>query len=106
LKRKKKEASDFLAPPPASLLEARPFSSITKPLGDRQSNSKIATVSIGKAYNNLQNGVIDVDVDEGKENICPSSIKKHHTTVTWTNLFAMFTSAMSKVDPTTGTLQL
>ncbi len=100
LKRKKKEASDFLAPPPASLLEARPFSSVKKPLGDCQSNSEIASVSIGKAYNNLQNGVIDVDVDEGKENICPSSTKKHRTTVAGTDLFSMFTSAMSKVDPT------
>jgi hypothetical protein len=33
LKWKKKEASDFLAPPPASLLESWPFSSAVEPLG-------------------------------------------------------------------------
>jgi hypothetical protein len=96
LKKKKKEASDFLAPPPASLLEARPFSSVTKPLGDRHKNKEPMTASNGKAkaHNNLHDTVIDVDVDEGKENICPSSTKKHRTTVAGTDLFSMFTSAM------------
>jgi hypothetical protein len=51
-------------------------------------------VSNGKACNNLQNGVIDVNGDEGKENICPSSMKKHCTTVAGTDLFGMLTSAM------------
>jgi hypothetical protein len=98
LKKKKKEASNFLAPPPASLLEARPFSLITKPLGDHHKNNKPTTASNGKAkaHNNLHDAVIDVDVDEGKENICPSSTKKHRTTVAGTDLFSMFTSAMSK----------
>jgi hypothetical protein len=52
----------------------------------------------------LQNGVIDVDVNKGKENIRPSSMKKHRTTVAGTDLFSMFTSAMSKVDPTTNSI--
>jgi hypothetical protein len=96
LKKKKKEASDFLAPPPASLLEARPFSSVTKPLGDHRKSNEPTTVSNSKpkAHNNLQHMFIDVDVDEGKENICPSSTKKHRTTVAGTDLFSMFTSAM------------
>jgi hypothetical protein len=59
-----------------------------------------------KVHNNLQNGVIDVNVDEGKENICPLSTKKHHTTVAGTDLFSMFTSAMSKVDPTTNNITM
>jgi hypothetical protein len=104
LKRKKKEASEILAPPTASLLEARPFSSVMKPLGDRRSINEISTVSSVKANNNLQNGAIDVDVDEGKENICPSTTKKHRTTVAGTDLFNMFTAAMSKVDLTTNSI--
>ncbi len=104
MKRKKKEASEILAPPTASLLEARPFSSVMKPLGDRRSINEISTVSSVKANNNLQNGAIDVDVDEGKENICPSTTKKHRTTVAGTDLFNMFTAAMSKVDLTTNSI--
>ncbi len=53
MKRRKKKASDFLVPPPASLVEARPFSSVMKPFEDRQSNSEIATVCSGKVYSNL-----------------------------------------------------
>jgi hypothetical protein len=110
MKRKKKEASDFLAPPPASLLEARPFSSVTKPSGDHQNNNEPTTVSNGKtkAHNNLHSGVTSIDVDDddgGKENVCPSSIKKHRTTVAGTDLFSMFTSAMSKVDPTNSSIE-
>ncbi len=54
-----------------------------------------------KAYNNLQNTSIDFDVDEGKENICPSLMKKNCNTVAGIDFFGMFTSAMSKVDPST-----
>ncbi len=57
-----------------------------------------------KSNNNLQNGVIDVEVVEGKENICPSSVKKHHTTIAGTDLFLMFTSTVNNVDPTTGSI--
>ncbi len=108
MKRKKKEASDFLAPPPASLLEARLTSFATKPLGDHRQSSEPMMASNGKAkvLNNLHHsGIINADEDEGsKENICPSSVKKHCTTVAGTDLFSMFTSAMSKVDPTTGSI--
>ncbi len=66
----------------------------------------MATVSTGKALNNLQNMAINVDVDEGKENICLALTKKHRTTVAGTNLFDMFTSAMTKVDPTTNSIAM
>ncbi len=91
-----------MAPPPASLLEARPISA-TRPLGDHCKNIETTTAST-KVHNNLQSsGVININEDEGgKENICRSSTKKHHTTVAGTDLFAMFTSAMNNVDPTTG----
>ena len=94
LKKKRKEASDFLAPPPASLFESRP------PLEERQKNKEPLLVSDGK-HNNPKDIIIDVDDDEGKENVCPPSIKKkHRTTVAGTDLFNMFTSAMNTVDPT------
>jgi hypothetical protein len=105
MKRKKKKASDFLAPPPASLLELRSFSSITKPFGYHRKSNEPMTVSNSKpkAHNNSQKNTINVDED-GKENICHLSIKKHHTTIAGTDLFSMFTSAMNNVDPTTGTI--
>jgi hypothetical protein len=107
MKKKKKEASDYLAPPPASSLETRPFSSFMEPLGDHQKNNEptMASNRNTKAHNNLQSDVINIDEDEdGKENICPLSVKKHHTTVSGTDFICMFTSAISKVDPTTGSI--
>jgi hypothetical protein len=77
-----------------------------KLLGSHQRNSNTATIRSGKACHNLQNGVINVNVNEGKENICPSLMKKHHTTVAGTDLFAMLTAAISKVDPTTNNITL
>jgi hypothetical protein len=97
MKRKKKEASDFLAPPSASLLEARPVSSAARPFGDHRKNNEPTMSSNvkAKAHNNLHNrGVIDINEDEGgKKNICSLYIKKHHTTMAGTDLFGMFTSA-------------
>jgi hypothetical protein len=77
-----------------------------KPLGSHQSDSETATVSSGKASNNIQNGVIDVDVDEGKENICPLLMKKHCTTAAGNIFFTIFTSVMSKVDPITNNIAM
>jgi hypothetical protein len=99
LKRKKKEASNFLAPPPASLLEARPISSALK-LTNTNKINEVAVISAAKLHNNLHSDFFTVDVDEGKENLCPTSIKKHRTTVAGTDLFGMFTSAMKQTDPT------
>ncbi len=65
------ELSDFLAPPTASLLESRP------PLEERPKNKEPLLVSDGK-HNNLQDIIIDVNDDGGKENVCPPSIKKKH----------------------------
>jgi len=94
LKKKRKEACNFLTPPPASLLESRPT------LEERQHNKELLLISDGK-HNNLQHIVIDVDDDGGKENVCPPSIKKkHRATVARTDLFNMFTSAMNTVDHT------
>jgi hypothetical protein len=70
LKKKGKEASYFLAPPPASLLESRP------PLEEHRKNKEPLLVSDGK-HNKPQDIVIDVDDDGGKENVCPPSIKKN-----------------------------
>lgn len=69
-KRKKEEASDFLDPPPASLLKVRPSSSATRSLGDLHKSNKPTTAS-AKVHNNPHNsGVINIDEDEvGKENI-------------------------------------
>jgi hypothetical protein len=104
-KQKKKGSSDFLAPPPASLLGAKPLTSATKPLGAHQPNNKPMLVSTDKIHNNLQSDAINVDEDnDGKENICPLSVKKHCTTVADTDLFSMFISAIKNVDPTTSSI--
>jgi hypothetical protein len=89
---KNKEASDFLAPPPTSLLEARPLISVTKPLGAHQPNNEPMLVSTGKIHRNLQSDAINVDEDDDvKENVCPASVKKHLTTIAGMDLFSMST---------------
>ncbi len=89
LKQKKMEASDFLAPPPASLLVVGPLTSATKPLCVHQPYNKPGLVSTGKIRNNLQIDVVNIDEDDGgKENISPASVKKHHTTVAGMDLFS------------------
>jgi len=94
LKKKRKKALNFLALPPASLLESRP------PLEEQQHSKEPSLISDGK-HSNLQTIIIDVDNDGGKENVCPPFIKeKHRTTAAGRDLFNMFTSAMNTVDPT------
>jgi hypothetical protein len=83
LKKNRKEASDFIAPPPASYLESR------LPLEERQKNKEQLLVSNGK-HNNPQDIVIDVDDDGGKENVCPPSIKKNTVPLSPGQIYSTF----------------